>query len=177
MRVLLLTLDDILQKKFPVKGFLVIYWGLVGSYKSPHSQMGNSSTTQPSQAIPRYPEQRFNWFQVLYDTLLAWEIPPFTKTINRKSIETAKFYFFDTGVVRALRTLGRTFLQQKSVALTSILTICVVMQLDKFFFEMRIYVFKPFFSIQFTAAMSSVVQGLLRNSSFRLLFSSHSSSV
>ena len=46
-----------------------------------------------------------NWFQVLYDTLLAWEIPPFTKTVKRKSIDTAKFYFFDTGIVRALRRL------------------------------------------------------------------------
>ncbi len=46
-----------------------------------------------------------NWFQVLYDTLIAWEIPAFTKTVKRKAIETAKFYFFDTGVVRSLRRL------------------------------------------------------------------------
>lgn len=46
-----------------------------------------------------------NWFQVLYDTLVAWEIPPYTKTIKRKAINTAKFYFFDTGVVRTLRRL------------------------------------------------------------------------
>lgn len=53
-----------------------------------------------------------NWFQVLYDTLLAWEIPPFTKTIKRKAIETAKFCFFDMGVVRALRQLPRIVPQQ-----------------------------------------------------------------
>jgi predicted AAA+ superfamily ATPase len=46
-----------------------------------------------------------NWFQVLYDTLLAWEVPPFTRTAKRKAIDTAKFYFFDTGVVRTLRQL------------------------------------------------------------------------
>ena len=46
-----------------------------------------------------------NWFQVLYDTLLAWEIRPFKATRKRKSIDTAKFYFFDTGVVRSLRRL------------------------------------------------------------------------
>jgi predicted AAA+ superfamily ATPase len=53
-----------------------------------------------------------NWFQVLYDTLLAWKIAPFTKTIKRKSIDTAKFYFFDTGVVRALRRLPRIVPEQ-----------------------------------------------------------------
>jgi len=46
-----------------------------------------------------------NWFQVLYDTLLAWEILPFKETSKRKAIDTAKFYFFDTGVVRSLRHL------------------------------------------------------------------------
>ena len=48
-----------------------------------------------------------NWFQVLYDTLIAWEVPAFTKTVKRKAIQTAKFYFFDTGVVRSLRRLPR----------------------------------------------------------------------
>ncbi len=46
-----------------------------------------------------------NWYQVLTDTLLGFELPPFHKTSVRKSINTAKFYLFDTGVVRALRDL------------------------------------------------------------------------
>ncbi len=45
------------------------------------------------------------WFQVLTDTLLAFHLPAFTGTRRRKAIETAKFYFFDPGVVRALRRL------------------------------------------------------------------------
>jgi predicted AAA+ superfamily ATPase len=65
-----------------------------------------ASDTQISRATVQ------NWFQVLYDTLLAWEVPPFTKTVKRKAIETAKFYFFDTGVVRALRRLPRIVPQQ-----------------------------------------------------------------
>jgi predicted AAA+ superfamily ATPase len=51
-------------------------------------------------------------FQVLYDTLLAWEVQPFTSTVKRKAIDTAKFYFFDTGVVRALRQLPRIVPEQ-----------------------------------------------------------------
>jgi len=45
------------------------------------------------------------WFSVLTDTLLAFQLPAYTGTHKRKAIETAKFYFFDTGVVRALRRL------------------------------------------------------------------------
>ena len=45
------------------------------------------------------------WFTVLTDTLLAFLLPPYTGTRQRKAIETAKFYFFDTGVVRTLRRI------------------------------------------------------------------------
>ena len=45
------------------------------------------------------------WFQVLKDTLLGFELEPYTATVKRKAIETAKFYFFDMGVVRSLRRL------------------------------------------------------------------------
>lgn len=45
------------------------------------------------------------WYQVLIDTLLGYELLPFTKTVKRKAIETAKFYFFDLGIVRTLRHL------------------------------------------------------------------------
>lgn len=49
------------------------------------------------------------WFQILLDTLLGFELRPFTKTVKRKALETAKFYFFDTGVVRVLRQLKEIF--------------------------------------------------------------------
>jgi predicted AAA+ superfamily ATPase len=45
------------------------------------------------------------WYQILLDTLLGFELPPYTETVKRKAIETAKFYLFDVGVVRALRRL------------------------------------------------------------------------
>jgi len=45
------------------------------------------------------------WFQILIDTMLGYELVPYTSTIKRKAIETAKFYFFDIGVVRILRRL------------------------------------------------------------------------
>lgn len=45
------------------------------------------------------------WFQILKDTLLGFDLPAYTKTIKRKAIETSKFYFFDPGVVRILRRI------------------------------------------------------------------------
>ena len=45
------------------------------------------------------------WFQILIDTMLGYELSSYTSTVKRKAVETAKFYFFDIGVVRALRRL------------------------------------------------------------------------
>ena len=45
------------------------------------------------------------WYQILEDTLLGYQIEPFTKTSKRKAITTAKFYFFDIAIARALRNI------------------------------------------------------------------------
>ena len=42
------------------------------------------------------------WYQILTDTLLGFELQPFTMTKKRKSIETAKYYLFDVGILRTL---------------------------------------------------------------------------
>jgi uncharacterized protein len=39
-----------------------------------------------------------NYFQILEDTLLGFRVPPWRKAINRRLIETEKFYLFDVGV-------------------------------------------------------------------------------
>ena len=45
------------------------------------------------------------WYQVLEDTLLGYQVEPFTKTAKRKAIATAKFYFFDIAISRALKNI------------------------------------------------------------------------
>ncbi len=45
------------------------------------------------------------WYQVLEDTLLGYQVEPFTKTLKRKAIATAKFYFFDIAIARSLRNI------------------------------------------------------------------------
>ncbi len=43
-----------------------------------------------------------NYFQVLEDTLLGFKLQPWRKVINRRLIESEKFYFFDVGVANYL---------------------------------------------------------------------------
>lgn len=50
----------------------------------------------PSSTVQEY-------FQILRDTLIAFDVPAWKKTKKRKPISTSKFYFFDIGVVRQLQ--------------------------------------------------------------------------
>ena len=45
-------------------------------------------------------------YQMLEDTLLGFQLPPFRRTLKRKPVATAKFYFFDVGVANALMKRG-----------------------------------------------------------------------
>ena len=47
-----------------------------------------------------------NYFSILRDTLVSYEIPVFTKRAKRSVIRSVKFYFFDAGVFRTLRPAG-----------------------------------------------------------------------
>lgn len=44
-----------------------------------------------------------NYFDILQDTLIAYELPAWGKSQKRKPVSTSKFYFFDLGVVRILQ--------------------------------------------------------------------------
>jgi predicted AAA+ superfamily ATPase len=52
------------------------------------------------------------YFQILQDTLLGYSLPPWSGGGRRRLIETAKFYLFDVGVVRALK--GMPLIQPKT---------------------------------------------------------------
>ena len=45
------------------------------------------------------------YFEILKDTLIGYELPAWNRSRKRKAIETAKSYLFDVGVARALRKL------------------------------------------------------------------------
>ena len=43
-----------------------------------------------------------NYFEVLEDTLVGFHLEPFSKSIRKRQRKASKFYYFDTGVTRAL---------------------------------------------------------------------------
>ncbi len=43
-----------------------------------------------------------NYYRILEDTFLGYQLSPFRKTPTRKAVATPKFYFFDVGVAHAL---------------------------------------------------------------------------
>lgn len=46
------------------------------------------------------------WYKILIDTLIGFEVPPFRKTKIRKPNASSKFYIFDVGVTRKLQGLS-----------------------------------------------------------------------
>ena len=51
-----------------------------------------------------------SYFQILYDTLIGYEIPAFRKEIKRKIVQAPRFYYFDVGLANYL--LGRHSLKR-----------------------------------------------------------------
>jgi predicted AAA+ superfamily ATPase len=50
----------------------------------------------------------YEYYDILKDTLILRELPPWRKTVKRKPLASSKYYFFDVGIVSALQ--GRPFL-------------------------------------------------------------------
>ncbi len=46
-----------------------------------------------------------DYYQILEDTLLGFNVQPWTKSKKRKAVSTAKFYFFDVGIMQALNQI------------------------------------------------------------------------
>jgi uncharacterized protein len=46
------------------------------------------------------------YFEILKDTLIAWEVPAFRGSTRRKPVAASKLYFFDVGVARHLQRAG-----------------------------------------------------------------------
>jgi len=43
------------------------------------------------------------YFEILSDTLMGYLLPAYHKSVRKQQIESPRFYFFDTGVIRAIR--------------------------------------------------------------------------
>lgn len=67
-------------------------------------QIINASSIAREVGVERQAIQ--NYFSILYDLLLAYTLPAFTKRAKRRLLSTEKFYYFDTGVYQQLRPKG-----------------------------------------------------------------------
>jgi uncharacterized protein len=66
-----------------------------------HGQMINFSQLANDAQVPITTVREY--FQILIDTLIAYELPAYKETKKRKAIGTAKYYLFDIGLVRCLQ--------------------------------------------------------------------------
>lgn len=66
-------------------------------------QMLNFSTIASDTGVPVSTVREY--YQILQDTFLGFLIPGWTKTVKRKALSTAKFYFFDLGVKNTLAAI------------------------------------------------------------------------
>ena len=57
-----------------------------------------------------------SYFQILEDTLLGFWLKPYGKTVRRKLAKHPKFYFFDTGVLRALKKTLKVPVEPRTAA-------------------------------------------------------------
>jgi predicted AAA+ superfamily ATPase len=48
-----------------------------------------------------------DYFQILYDTLLAFTLLPWSGSTKRKAVASPKFYFFDPGISKHLAGIGQ----------------------------------------------------------------------
>lgn len=69
-----------------------------------HGSVLNISNVARECEVERKTVQGF--MEVLYDLLMAYSLPVFTKRAKRAVVKHLKFYFFDTGVYRTLRPSG-----------------------------------------------------------------------
>lgn len=69
-----------------------------------NGQMLNYSKIASDAQVPKSTVQEY--FHILRDTLLGDDLPAWKRTEKRKPLTTAKFYFFDIGIVRYLQKRG-----------------------------------------------------------------------
>jgi predicted AAA+ superfamily ATPase len=69
-----------------------------------NAQQLNYTSLGADAGVP--PRTAQHYYQVLEDTLLGYQLPPYSQTKKLKAVATSKFYFFDVGVANAL--VGRS---------------------------------------------------------------------
>ena len=64
-------------------------------------QLINYTSIANDSQVPKSTVQEY--FQILRDTLIGYDLPAWQQSVKRKPLSTAKFYFFDGGIARYLQ--------------------------------------------------------------------------
>lgn len=80
------------------------FWSFLQSVARQSGEIINYSNISRDIGISSVSVQE--WYRILVDTLLGYEIPPYRKSVKRKPNSTSKFYLFDIGVARKLQGLN-----------------------------------------------------------------------
>ncbi len=72
-----------------------------------HGEQLNFTEIGSDAGIP--PRTIREYYQVLIDTMVGHFLPAYRKTVKRKPVATAKFFFFDVGVANILKKIGRIY--------------------------------------------------------------------
>jgi len=64
-------------------------------------QLINYSSIANDAQVPKSTVQEY--FQILRDTLIGYDLPAWQQSVKRKPLSTSKFYFFDNGIARYLQ--------------------------------------------------------------------------
>lgn len=70
------------------------------------SQGGVLNVTQVARECSVHRKVVESYFEILEDLLIGYRVPVFARKAKRRLIQHSKFYFFDTGVYRAIRPRG-----------------------------------------------------------------------
>lgn len=96
--------------------------GLTNGEQINFTSVGSDAGVPPSTVREHY--------QILEDTLVGYQLPAYQKTVKRKPVATAKFYFFDVGVSNLLKRVGD--IEERSEAYGRALEHLVFLELRSF---------------------------------------------
>ncbi|HPI39501.1 MAG TPA: AAA family ATPase [Pseudobdellovibrionaceae bacterium] len=86
-------IEQVVRKLEPFQRFLEVAAQMNGKILN-YAKIARDSGVE-EKSVARY-------FQILDDTLLGFHLPPYSTSIRKQQSQKSKFYFFDSGIVRAL---------------------------------------------------------------------------
>lgn len=95
--------EQLVRNLYPFRRFLI-------SAAQSNSKIINYAKIDRDAGVSHSQSERH--FEILCDTLLGRYLEPYHQSIRKRQSKKSKFYFFDTGVVRALKNLAGESIQK-----------------------------------------------------------------